>query len=232
MGAHAGFGDGIRAEPTDDTILRPECDCRNSVVKTFLKPLGFLKKGRTHNRGTVEGLIHVVNFQMGAYPIGDHYVVPGVRESLYGKFAVNLGVLLPCVFEAEWKHPVSDFVQECQCTIRQRLGVLAFGEDQWFEIASDPSLTATSVVDLLERFGPRFFAQFQTYADVLVYYNEHGALPFQTAPRATLEAALIAHHVGNDALARSLFAKAYATDHEVFRHYVAELAERIGCKVE
>src|SRR5688572_2664900 len=106
--------------------LAKDLDKLQAQITAFLKPLRFRKKGRTHNRRTEGGLVQVVNFQMGAYPIGEN-VIPGLRESFYGKFAVNLGVLIPCIYETEWQKPVPDFTQEYDCTIRDRLGTLAFG---------------------------------------------------------------------------------------------------------
>jgi hypothetical protein len=81
-------------EQKSEYVLR--LDKIQKAVNQKLRPLGFRKLGRSHNRMTAGGLIHVVNFQMGEFPIGD-YVIPGLRENLYGRFAVNLGVLLPCV---------------------------------------------------------------------------------------------------------------------------------------
>jgi hypothetical protein len=63
------------------------------ALTAFLKPLGFKKKGRSYNRHVSDGLVQVVNLQMGQFPIGD-YVIPGLRESHYGRFTVNLGVAL------------------------------------------------------------------------------------------------------------------------------------------
>jgi hypothetical protein len=203
-------------------------DAIQVAVNSFLKPLNFRKKGRTHNRRTKGELTHVISFQMGQYPLGDSYVIPGLRESFYGKFAVNLGVLLPFVYQVERQQQPSDFVQEYDCTIRQRLGTLAFGKDEWFEVADETAALTTTVVDLLDRFGLAFLEQFQTYGDVLSYYNLHGGLPFQTDGRASLEAALIAHHIGDESLSKALLAKAHATGHKGFQQHVAELAKRIG----
>jgi hypothetical protein len=168
---------------------------------------------------------------MGQYPVGDKYVIPGIRESYYGKFWVNLGVFLPCVYQIERQRPPSDFVQEYDCTIRQRLGTLAFGEDKCFDLTDDTSALAKAVVDLLDRFGLRFLEQFQTYHDVLSYYDEHGNLPFQNADRASLEAAIIAFHTGNPTLSTSLFAKAHAANHRGFQQHVVEMAKRVGLTV-
>jgi hypothetical protein len=67
---------------------------------------------------------------MGQYPIGENYVIPGIRESFYGRFTVNLGVLLPCVYEVENQKSVPSFPQDYNCSIRERLEHLACGKDQ------------------------------------------------------------------------------------------------------
>lgn len=206
-------------------------DSIQASVATHLKPLGFRKKGRTHNRATTGGLIHVINFQMGEYPIGEGYVIPGLRENLYGKFAVNLGVLLPCVHKIESQKSAPDFVQEHHCTIRSRLSSLAFGRDRWFDLTEDTSSLASTLVQLFDRFGLPFFEQFSDYSAVLAYLEVHGELPFQNKSRATLEAAIIAHHLGDIQKAKHYLVRAHATDHRGFREYVSKLASRLGHQV-
>ena len=206
-------------------------DTVQAQITAFLRKLGFRKKARTHNRLTTEGLIHVVNFQMGGYPIGEHYVIPGIRESFYGKFAVNLGVLLPCVYETEWQKPVPSFAQEYYCTIRERLGCLAYGRDHWFELTSDSSTLATTLVQMLDKLGLPFLEQFLNYEAVLRYYETHGDLPSQNAGRATLEAGIVAHQLGDVAKSQQLLAKAHSTDHKGFRRHVSILASRLGHQV-
>src|ERR1017187_1193659 len=206
-------------------------DAIQAKVDSLLKPLGFQKKGRTHNRPTKGGLTHFVNFQKEKFA-GQRPAFRFFKKKSYGKFAVNLGILLPCVYQVEWQRSPEEFVEEQQCEIRQRLSLVAFKQDKWFEITDDPSDLANTIVDLLQRFGLVFLNQIQTYEDVLSYYTEHGNLPLQTLGRANLEAALIAHHLGNGALAQSLFQKAHATQHEGFQKYVAELAKRVGYTVK
>lgn len=206
-------------------------DAIQAHVARFLKPLAFRKKGRTYNRATEGGLVQVVNFQMGQYPIGEHYVIPGIRENYYGKFTVNLGVLLPCIWDVERQKPVPDFVQEYCCTIRGRLASLAFGIDQWFELMPETSALAATLVQLFDKFGLPFLDQFPDYAAVLAYFDAHGDLPFQNTGRAALEAAIVAHHIGNSQKARCLFAKAHSTDHKGFRQHVSTLANRLGYRV-
>jgi hypothetical protein len=165
---------------------------------------------------------------MGEYPLGEHYVIPGIRESYYGKFAVNLGVLLPCVWEVEWQKPAPDFVQEHDCSIRSRLSSLAFGTDEWFELTTDTSILATTLVQLFDKFGLPFLDQFPDYGSVLAHFEAHGDLPFRNPGRAALDAAIIAHHVGDLEKARQLFSRAHSTDHKGFRQHVFTLADRLG----
>jgi hypothetical protein len=157
-------------------------------------------------------------------------VIPGLRESFYGKLAVNLGVLLPCVYRIEDQQKPPAFVHDYHCTVRERLGRLAFGEDQWFELVDDTPELATTVVGLIDRFGLPFLEQFGSYSDVLTYFQEHGRLPFQTDGRACLEAAVVAHEIGEEDLSRGLLEKAWsiATDHKGFQEHVVEIAGRIG----
>jgi hypothetical protein len=70
--------------------------------------------------------------------------------------------------------------------------------------------------------------RFTDIGDVLSYFKAHGNLPFQNTERASLEAALVAHHMRDGPLSVSLFAKAYATNHKGFQQHVAELARRVG----
>lgn len=172
--------------PRPKSDFAKHLDIVQATAHSFLESLGFRKKGRVHNHRTDGGLTHVIGFQMGAFPVGDSYIIPGLRENYYGKFAVNIGVLMPCIYETERQSAPPDFVQDYDCTIRERLGALAYGEDQWFEITNDTAALATTVVDLLDRFALKFLGQFQSYRDVLSYYDTHGDLPFQNPNRAQL----------------------------------------------
>lgn len=207
-------------------------DAVQAAVHSFLKPLGFRKKGREHNRPTAGGLTHALNFQMGEFPIGERAVIPGFRESYYGKIAVNLGVFLPCVYEVEMARRAPEFVPEYKCTIRSRLGFLAFGDDEWFELDEDTAGLSRRIVELLDRFGLPFFDRFRTYDDVLKEVDTAGDLPFQNAHRAALEAALIAHHLGQEARCRAYFRRAIDTDHGGFQEYVRATALRLGREID
>ena len=94
-----------------------------SALAPALKVTGFKKRRHTFNRIAEPGLVHVVNFQMGQFPIGA-YEIPGLRPNLYGRFTVNLGVFVREVYEATQRTTASAFVQEYACEFRVRLGRL------------------------------------------------------------------------------------------------------------
>ena len=170
----------------------------------------------------------MISFQMGEYPIGQNYVVPGLRENLYGKFTVNLGVFLPFVGEIEWEKPAPAFIQGSHCTIRNRLSRLALGKDIWFDLGPEVGTLAGTISQLLKQFGMPFLDTFPDYPAVLTYFETHGTLPFQNESRAALEAALAAFHLEDRVKAKMLFLKALSSNHEGFRRFVRDMAKRIG----
>ena len=95
-----------------------------ATLKPGLAAAGFRARGRTFNRQTSEGLTQVIiGIQMGASdPPGTTYI-PGLRENLHGKFAVNLGVYVPevALFSGS---PFKAWIQEYDCCARARLGEL------------------------------------------------------------------------------------------------------------
>jgi hypothetical protein len=203
-------------------------DLVQASVAAFLKPLGFRKKGRTHNRTTDGGLVHVINFQIGAYPVREHCEITGLREHAYGQFTVNLGVLLPCVFEAEWQKSTPSLAREFDCSIRERLGTLAFGSDEWLSITPDVPAAATELLELLDKFGLPFVEQFPTYGTVLAYYDLNRALPGILEGRDAFVAGIVAHHLGDIPRASKYFLEARSDDNEHFRNHVESIAKQLG----
>lgn len=82
--------------PTD---FKTQLDIVEKDIYAKLKPVGFKKNGRTFNRRLDDGIIQVINLQSGRYPIGQGYKIPGLRENLYGKFVVNLGVCIESLYK-------------------------------------------------------------------------------------------------------------------------------------
>lgn len=120
-----------------------------SMVRPLLEARGYRLRARTFNRATHEGLTHVINFQMG-------------QRSLQGKFTVNVGVYVPEVADAYYGGPTRSFVQEPECCVRQRLGMLGSEHrDRWWGLPLDKE----SWSDLglrLERDALPFLERFET----------------------------------------------------------------------
>lgn len=208
------------------SVFVEQLDAIQQTASKRLKRLGFRKGGRSFNRLLDRGIVQVITFQMGEFPIGN-YVIPGIRESLYGSFAVNLGVLLPCVYHADYRFPLPKTIRDGHCSIRDRLKN-ACGEE-WFKLGSGD--LGDFVDRQLETVGLLFLDTFKSYEAVLDFYTTHGKLPFQNEGRATLEAALICKELGDLKKAHELFAKAVETNHKAFRSYVSEVARRFGYEV-
>jgi hypothetical protein len=146
---------------------------------------------------------------MGQFPVGD-YVIPGVRESFYGRFAVNLGVLLPAVLRIEHSRDRPEFAREYDCEIRDRLGRLAYEEDTWWDLDHQVAATAQSVAGLMDQHGLPFLDQFEDYRCVLSHLAQTGTLPFHNEGRSALVGALICCHLGEGDRASELFDRAVA----------------------
>ena len=203
------------------------------AMTAFLQPLGFKKSGRTYNRAAGDDLVHVVGFQMGEYPIGE-YVIPGIRESFYGRFTVNLGIMLPAVKDVEHPSTRKAFVQDYHCEIRSRLGSLTFaGEDVWWDLDHMVTETGVAIVNAMHQSGIPFLDRFATYAAVLSALEGDGELPSKNVGRSALVGALVCHRLGRSDEACRWFDRAVEharspRPHEGFETYVNALRGRCG----
>lgn len=203
-------------------------DSIQKELTAFLKPLGFRKKGRTYNRCVGDGLVQAINLQMGQYPIGE-YVIPGIRESFYGRFAVNLGIALPAVRAVEQDRSLPPFVQEYECNVRERLSHLVFKEDVWFDLDHLVDRTASEIVRHMDAVGVPFLERFESYACVLAEIDITGSLPGSNAGRSALIGAMVCVHLGDNERAAFYFDRAteLAKDRKAFAGHIADV--RRGC---
>ncbi len=168
-----------------------DLDIIQRVVGAYLKTLGFRMRGRTFNRLREDRIVQVVNFWMGPYPIGK-YVVPGLRENLYGTFSVNLGITLPCVRRDADSRPEKEFYQEYECHVRLRLPTAGGKSPEgWWPIEPPYQRLGSEIAMLLEKVGMPFIDQFTSYEKVVEYYRKNQELPSKTGARSALEVALI-----------------------------------------
>jgi hypothetical protein len=200
-------------------------------MTALLKNLGFRRRGRTYNRTVADGVVHAVNFQMGQFPIGD-YVIAGLRESYYGRFTVNLGVMLPAVLKLESGQDPPAFVPEHYCEIRERLGTLVYGDDVWWDLDHQIAATARSMVELMDRAGLPFLDQYESYSSVVSQLDEGGTLPSSNAGRSALVGALICAATGERERAAKFFDRAIVEAkriaHKGFLGHVHDLRSSCG----
>jgi uncharacterized protein DUF4304 len=112
------------ASPTHMTksALATSLDALQGHLNPWFRQAGFRKHGRTYNRTTTDGLTHVIGFQMGSFDPPGTTHIPGLRENLYGRFTVNLGVYVPEVARNHGGGEAKSIVHDYNCCIRIRLG--------------------------------------------------------------------------------------------------------------
>src|SRR5258706_8566516 len=165
--------------------IRPLLDKIEKPVAVYLKDQGFVKKGRTFNRETEKGIIQVVNLQSGSFPIGD-YIIPGIRESNYGRFTVNLGIGVEEVWRVGYPYtPIGPVCHEYHCTIRTRLGDLLYSNDHWWDITNEAIETSLEIIDGLDGKALPWFKLFENRKKICKNFTSKMAL------RANLDKALI-----------------------------------------
>jgi hypothetical protein len=168
-----------------------------------LRNEGFRVRGRTFNRTTNDGLTHVVNFQIGpSDPPGTTYI-PGLRENLYGLFAVNLGVYVPEVARHTGGEAKA-WIQDYDCCIRVRLGALVGdGREIWWHAQVNEQVIA-DVTKALERFALPFLERLSTRDQIITGWNP-GPAEFGTPPR--IVSAIILAGRGSFELSRALLSR-------------------------
>jgi hypothetical protein len=209
-------------------------DAVQAAVASLLLPLGFRRRGRTFNRSVGDGLVHVVNLEMG-----------GIPESLDARFTANLGVFIPSVHQLQAPRQRLTFVREYFCEIRTRLSALAGYGDKWWDLDGGecrrartcrpagtccPAGTAAQIQRLLDAFDVPFLDQYETYDDVVEDLCEHSSLPGVTECRSALVGALVCHASGRREDAREWFDKAAAGagGFAGFEAFVERIREKCG----
>lgn len=211
------------------SALAVSLDALQSHLNPLLREAGFRKHGRTYNRTTTDGLTHVLGFQMGAFdPPGTTYI-PGLRDNLYGRFTINLGVHVPEVARNLGAREAK-YIRDYNCSIRTRLGRVG-NKDFWWTISAIEPL----VSDLQERLRSEalpFFQRFETRDQILTeFLTATDNTEIMAAPR--IVCAIILLDRGDREAARELLA-AQAREHTRNpRHpaYVIDLATRLGVEI-
>lgn len=200
-------------------------------VHPELKQAGFRKRRHTFNRSVEEGVVQVINFQMGAKLPPGAEPIPPIRPDLYGLFTVNLGVAI----REAWELTVSPgtafpaFVNDYDCQIRLRLGqALGRTQDAWWSLGEQLATVFETVGSGLKGPGLDWLASRGTRAEVLELFDDGGreALPIPTA----LPIVMILRHLDRHDEAATVLRSYYdtRTDHPAHRQYVHDVAQSLG----
>ncbi len=107
-------------------------------LSDLLKKHGFKKSGRNWHKADGENWL-IVNAQMSRSNLGGE-----------GKFTINLGVYSASVAALAGQKALEGKPKEYDSTIRERLGVLAYGKDHWWAIDPRSNLGSVSA-DVVEK---------------------------------------------------------------------------------
>lgn len=162
-----------------------------AAIHPGLKDLSYRKRRNTFNRCIQpDGLIHVINFQMGAFdPSGTE--IPGLRPNLYGRFTINLGVWLPGLTEHGSQAPAQQstrFINDYNCHLRARIGeLLPEATDTRWRLSAPADQLAAIVSSAITGYAQPWLARFSTWDDTLRQLEAAPADPnwFMSPPRLT-----------------------------------------------
>jgi hypothetical protein len=200
------------------------------LIHTELKADGFKKKGRTHNKVLDNGIVQVINFQMGQFQFDNVIEIPGLRENLYGQFTINIGVFVPELYEKIFDPKPKSFIQEFDCEIRTRLSQKIFGEDKWFPISADFGKTAEFINENLNSIGKEWFDRFDNRKKIVAELTQSKVIVF--SPRQKLSGAIIELEIDRENGER-IFNEYYNSVEENKPHkkFVIELAKKLEIKL-
>lgn len=211
-----------------ESEFKKALDSVQASLRPLLKERGFKVRGRSFNCTTQDGLTQVINFQMGASdPPGTTYI-PGLRENLHGLFTINLGVYIPEVAALHGGGSAKSWVQEYQCSIRDRLGpVSGSDKDVWWHARVDPVIVQDIQTCLID-YGFPFLDRFSTRDFILAELHGQGKnLRHCVVPR--IVCAIIHANRNETEIARLLLTEqTKETWNPRHPDYVRDLAQRMG----
>jgi len=194
----------------------------------YLRGIGFVRRGRTFNRRTEDGLTQVIGIQMGASdPPGTTYI-PHLRENLHGLFAINLGVYVPEVAVRSGTEVPKSIVNEAYCCVRARLGeLIGAGKEVWWHCQADDAVIA-DVKHALETEGLPFLARFATRDRILAEWRGRSENQGAGRPPRIVSAIILAERGQRDEARALLAQQVHETRNPGHPEYVRGLAEALG----
>jgi hypothetical protein len=202
-----------------------------AAISRSLKPRGFRKHSRTFNRTTGDGLVQVLHLQMGPFdPPGTTYH-PGLRENLYGRFTVNLGVYVPEVAEYHLARLPKGFVREYHCSVRNRLGPLGPERQDIWWLNSAVEQVVPEILERLERDGLPYLQRHESRDAILREWTGKSDIQGLGDPPRIALAIILVGRGDLDRARHLLEAQAQETRNPGHPAYVRSLADRLGIQL-
>lgn len=197
-------------------------------IRPFLRRHGFRCRGRSFNRPTEDALTQVISIQMGpSDPPGTTYI-PGLRENLHGLFAINLGVYVPEVAFAADNAKAKLWIQDYDCCIRTRLGVLiGGGKEVWWHARADERVIS-DVCEAFEDEGLTFLERFASRDRILAEWEGRTVDIGASTPPRIVSAIILVQRGELERSRKLLSLQALETWNPGHPKYVRSLAERLG----
>lgn len=193
-----------------------------------LKAARFRKRRHGFNRRCADELVQVVHFQMGPKLPPGASAVPPIRPDLHGTFTINLGVRVPVLAERLGPPQSRDWVNEYQCHLRQRVGML-FPEpaDTWWYLADSDTATEAAR-QALDEFALPWLDSVGAASDIVRLYQTKGRHAVGLGPAAPLQMALLYMDFDDVDSAEQLLREYLAGElNEPHRRYLAELLPQL-----
>jgi hypothetical protein len=213
-----------------------------AAIHPGLKRLGYRKRRHTFNRVIQpDGLIHVINFQMGHFDPSGTAEIPGLRPNLYGRFTINLGVCLPGLTEPGSQAPAQHsarFINDYNCHLRARIGeLLPEAVDTWWRLNAPADQLVAIVRSAITGRALPWLTRFSTWDDTLRQLEAAPADPnwFMSPPRLTAMRMRLArgeHAAAERDFAEHVDASVKNPRHPAHLEFLAKIAAQHSFKVE
>lgn len=194
-------------------------EIQNEVYK-YLKPLGFIKHGRTFCRFVDNDISQVIDLQVGL-------AAKGMNHCLW----INVGIGIPECQERTFdrKIPIKKYYREYECTLRARLGSVVDKKDTYYDLQKKHTKYANDIINKLEKYIIPVFDVLSSRQSILRERKNYPQFDFNTHI-ILLDEAMIYGRMGKTEKATQLFIEYYQkTIQELREHreYILKYGEQI-----
>lgn len=193
-------------------------DTIENLIWPKLQSMKYRKSKRIFNRIQPDGIVHVINFQMGPN-----------WSTLQGKFTIEIGVFVPEVYEVIWEKSAPKYAASPDCEERTRLGSLVKNEeDLWWDLSEDERIIQNQILDLLLKYGEQYFLQFSSREKLITTWEKEMHQK-SFSERKKLIVAIILASTGETKRANEFLEMEFGGRYKtVFLEYARNIASRIG----